>query len=54
MFGVLSVLRIIIGGLKGNLGVPRQVVWVIYLCLTQVNIRIAFSEKVACLKRAQQ
>ena len=41
---------LIIGGLKDHLGMPREGVWAVSLCLTQVSRRLAFSERIACYK----
>ena len=39
---------VIMGGLKDHLGVPREGVWAVSLCITYVSLRIAFSGGIIC------
>ena len=39
---------LIIGSMKDHLGVPREGVWVVSVCRTEVSLSIAFSKGIAC------
>ena len=39
---------VIIGGVEVHLEVPGEVIWVVSIFIIQVNLRITFSERIAC------
>ena len=41
---------LIIGGLKDHLGVPRECVQAVSLCLSKVSLQITLSENMTCQK----